>query len=71
MSDELLVGAERIATVAFDGAVSPDQVYRMAREGWPIIRVRGKLAARPAAIRKHIEDLEREALALGRKSEAA
>jgi hypothetical protein len=61
--NEIEIGAEAIAKSVFGGKISSRQVYRMAEEGgWPIFRVRGKLAARPVAMRAEIERREREGL---------
>jgi hypothetical protein len=64
--DKLCLGAEAIAREIFNGALSPKQIYRLAdKGGWPIFKVQGKLAARPAACRREICRREAEALAGG------
>jgi hypothetical protein len=68
-ADEICIGAEAIARDIFKGKLTPRQVYRLAEEGgWPIFRLRGKLAARPPAVRAEV--IRRERLAVG-VSEAA
>jgi hypothetical protein len=58
--EKLIIGAERISEEFFGGELSPDQVYRLPKDGWPIIKVRGKLAARPASMRAEIARRESE-----------
>jgi hypothetical protein len=49
--DDLCIGAAAIAREIKD-KLTPREVYRRAEEGaWPIFRLRGKLAAGPAAMR--------------------
>jgi hypothetical protein len=71
MSDDtkrLVIGAGNIATEVFDDQLSEDQVYRLPQDGWPIFKVRGKLACRPAAM--HAEMARREERALKRAGKA-
>ena len=42
-------------------------VYRLGAEGWPIIKIRGKLAARPCSLQRHLEVLEAKAEIEARK----
>jgi hypothetical protein len=65
-SDELSIGAEQIAEKCFDNELSPDQVYRLPKDGWPIFKVRGKLAARPASIRAEMARREAATIKRGR-----
>jgi hypothetical protein len=58
--EKLIIGAERISEEFFDGELSPDQVYRLPKDGWPIFIVRGKLAARPASMRAEMSRREAE-----------
>jgi hypothetical protein len=58
--EKLIIGAERISEEFFDGELSPDQVYRLPKDGWPIFKVRGKLAARPASMRAEMARREAE-----------
>ena len=44
------------------------QVYRLAQDGWPIIRVRGKLLARASALENHIACEEIKATARRRRA---
>jgi len=60
--DLLIIGAGNIATKVFDDQLSDDQVYRLPQDGWPIFKIRGKLACRPAAMRAEIARRETEAL---------
>jgi hypothetical protein len=53
----------------FDGQLSEDQIYRLPQDGWPIFKVRGKLACRPATMNAEIA--RREAEALKRSAKAA
>ncbi len=44
------------------------QVYRLAEDGWPILKVRGKLLARPSALENHIVCEEIKATARRRRA---
>jgi hypothetical protein len=48
--DDLVFGAAAIAQDIFRGRIEPRAVYHLANEGWPIIKVRNKLAARRRAM---------------------
>jgi hypothetical protein len=53
--EKLCIGAEAISREIFAGALTTKQVYRLAEKGgWPIFKVQGKLAARPASCRAEI-----------------
>ena len=65
-SEKLVIGAEAIAKEIFDDELSPDQVYRLPKDGWPIFKVRGKLAARPASMRAEMARREAEVVKRGR-----
>jgi hypothetical protein len=62
----LIIGAEKIAKVIFGDQLSEDQVYRLPKDGWPIFKVRGKLACRPATMRDEIARREAEAIKRGK-----
>ena len=44
------------------------QVYRLAEDGWPIVKVRGKLLARASALENYISCREIEATARRRRA---
>ncbi len=44
------------------------QVYRLAEDGWPILKVRGQLLARPSALENHIVCEEIKATARRRRA---
>jgi hypothetical protein len=64
--EKLIIGAERISEEFFGGELSPDQVYRLPKDGWPIFKVRGKLATRPASMRAEMSRREAEVVKRGR-----
>jgi hypothetical protein len=61
--DDLLVGAAAISRDFFARKLSPRQVYRLSGEGWPIVKVLGKLTCRPSAMREYMARLEAAAAA--------
>jgi hypothetical protein len=68
---DLVVGAEAIRRDIFQNRISTRAVYRVAeQEGWPIWRLRGKLATRISICREHEARLAAEAMA-ARDSKAA
>jgi hypothetical protein len=60
---DLIIGAEPIARDVFDGQLTDDQVYRLAAKdgGWPIFKIRGKLACRRSAMLAEMARREAEA----------
>jgi hypothetical protein len=64
--DSLVIGATRINEKFFDGQLSEDQVYRLPKDGWPIFKLLGKLAARPSAMRAEVTRREAETAKRGR-----
>jgi hypothetical protein len=69
-TNRLIIGAGNIAAQVFGGQLSDDQVYRLPQDGWPIFKVRGKLACRPVAMRAEIARREEEAINPQRRSRA-
>jgi hypothetical protein len=69
--DDLEVGAVAISRNIFKNKFSPRQVYRMPEEGWPIFKIRGKLAARPRSMRAEMARREAEATRRVAPDEAA
>jgi hypothetical protein len=66
--DTLVIGATRINEEFFDGQLSEDQVYRLPKDGWPIFKLLGKIAARPSAMRAEIARREAEAAKRGERA---
>jgi hypothetical protein len=58
--DDLLWGADAIAAEIFGDEKRRNRVYRLP-PSWPIFRVNAIKCARRSSLRKHIENLEREA----------
>jgi hypothetical protein len=59
---KLAIGARAIAERAFDNELSPAQVYRLHEEGgWPIFKLRGKLACYPESVRAELRQREEAA----------
>jgi hypothetical protein len=61
-ADALVIGAEAISEEIFKGQIIPRAVYRLAEEGgWPIFKIRNKLAARRRPMYAEIERREEAA----------
>jgi hypothetical protein len=61
LRDDLLWGADAIAAEIFGDEKHRDKVYRLRT--WPLFRVGAINCGRRSSIRKHIENLEKEAAA--------
>ena len=44
-----------------DWRMSERAVYRLPADGWPVVKIRGRLAARESALQRHLEVLEHKA----------
>jgi hypothetical protein len=53
--DTLYIGPEAISQGVFDGKLSKHQVYRLPLDGWPIFKIRSKLAAWHKPMRAEME----------------
>jgi hypothetical protein len=61
LREDLLCGADAIAAELFGDEKHRDKVYRLRT--WPLFRVGAIICGRRSSIRKHIENLEKEAAA--------
>ncbi len=60
LGDDLIVGAGPLAAEIFGDEKERQRVYRL--KGWPIFNIGFLKAGRRSQLRKHIEELEREAI---------